>query len=392
MPTRHLLVRRVPSGACFRVPSTRLARRGTAVSALALAILTVGAGLAGPQVLRTDAAFGFRPGEQRRYVLGPADALAGGEVAEWWIVFDGLTEPDAPTEPDELTEPGLRAGRGDVKFADFSFGHERLELIPGALRASEQLMSVQVEGHLRVTLDGFPMRVEFEQRFAQRGETLATDSRRHVVFTYDEDEERFRKDVKIDTRDWDFKVNVPGYRNMDFDRPRGLYAWMPSALGCLGSRRSICVEADPAFANPGFLSIALPALFEQIDPEGDAKKVEREFMFFMPGGIPGSPFRPVGAGDWLARERDNFSNRDRYFDRWKLKLGSSIEIEVGPRTMHAWEVDVGYGVEHAYVEPSGRVVRVDLESTMDNDKRWIRLLFASEEFTSPDDPAQQCCR
>ncbi len=186
---------------------------------------------------------------------------------------------------------------------------------------------------------------------------------------------------------------MPRYRNMDFDRPSGLYAWMPSSLACLGSSRGTCIEADPAFANPGFLSIAMPALFEHIDPEGDAKKVEREFMFFMPGGIPASPFRSVMGSNWITRERDTFSNRDRYFDTWKLKLGSSSDVEVGPRTMHAWELDVGFGIDQAYVEPGGRVVRVDLESTMDNaDDRWIRLLFASEEFTSPDDPAQQCCR
>jgi len=371
MLTRHLLERSVLWRATVATAT---------VGTLALAIIAAGVGLARPQALRTDSAFGFRPGEERRYVLGPADKLGGGEVAEWWIVFDGLTE-----------HAGL-AEQGDIKLAEFSFGHERLEMIPGALRASEQLLSVQVEGHLQVTLDGFPLRVEFDQSFSQRGENMSSDSRRRVVFTYNEEDRRFRKDLEIGARDWDFKVSIPGYRNLDLDKPRGLYTWMPSALGCLGSGRRLCGELDPAFANPGFLSIALPALFEHIDPAGAAKKVEREFMFFMPAGIPESPFRPVGVGDWMARERDNFNNRDRYFDTWKLKLGSSTEVEVGPRTMHAWELDVGYGIEQAYVEPGGRVVRVDLEATMDNGKRWIRLLFASEEFTSPDDPAQQCCR
>ncbi|HJO04340.1 MAG TPA: hypothetical protein QGG47_10225 [Acidobacteriota bacterium] len=345
----------------------------TGGAALVLAVVVAGAVVARPQAMRTDSAFGFRPGEERRYILGPPDAVASGEVAEWWIVFDGLGEQDG------------------TKIADFRFGHDRLELIRGALRPTDQLMSVHVEGRLRVTLDGFPMRVEFEQRFEQRGERMAQDSRRIVTFTYSEADKRFRKDVKAGTRDWDFKVSVPGYRHMDLDRPSGLYAWMPSSLGCLGTSLGMCIEADPAFANPGFLSIAMPTLFEQIDPEGDAKKVEREFMFFMPGGIPVSPFRPVVVGDWLSRERDNFSNRDRYFDTWKLELGSSTDVEVGPRTMHAWELDVGFGIDRAYVEPDGRVVRVDLEPTLHTDKRWIRLLFASEEFTAPDDPGQQCC-
>ena len=298
-------------------PHRSLRSSVTAALTLALLVAGAGAGAARPQELHTDSAFGFRAGEERRYVLGPLDSLAPGEAAEWWIVFDGLVE------------------HGDTRRADFTFGHDRLELIPGAWRPAEAIMSVHVEGRLQVTLDGFPLRVEFEQRFEHRGESMAADSRRRVVFTYNESDRRFRKDVKVGTRDWDFKVSVPRYRNMDFDRPSGLYAWMPSSLACLGSSRGTCIEADPAFANPGFLSIALPALFEHIDPEGDAKKVEREFMFFMPGGIPESPFRPVMGNNWVIRERDNFSNRDRYFDTWKLKLGSSLDIEVGPRTMHA---------------------------------------------------------
>ena len=341
--------------------------------ALTLGIVTSGAGLARSQSLRTESAFGFKVGEERRYVLGPPDALASGEVAEWRIVFDGLVEQDG------------------IKIANFRFGHDRLEMIPGAWRPAEQLMNVNVEGRLQVTLDGFPMLVEYDQSFERRGESTASDSRRTVIFTYSVADKRFRKDIKAGTRDWDFRVSIPGYRHMDLDRPRGLYTWMPSSLGCLGTSRGLCVEVDPAFANPGFLSIAIPTLFEQIDPEGEAKKVEREFMFFIPGGIPASPFRPVIVGDWLSRERDSFSNRDRYFDTWKLKLGPSTDVEVGPRTMHAWELDVGYGIDQAYVEPDGRVVRVDLEPTMDTDERWIRLLFASEEFTSPEDPAQRCC-
>ena len=57
----------------------------------------------------------------------------------------------------------------------------------------------------------------------------------------------------------------------------------------------------------------------------------------------------------------------------------SEQIEVGRRSMHAWELDVGMGFRKAYVDPDGMVLRVDLESTPDRPRdRWIRLLFPSE--------------
>ena len=101
----------------------------------------------------------------------------------------------------------------------------------------------------------------------------------------------------------------------------------------------------------------------------------------------------MAPGRWISRERDNLGNLRRYFVEWKLKLEESEDVQVGPRTMHSWKVDMGGGIDRIFVEPGGRVLRVDLESTWDNtDKRWIRFLFPYEDFTSPnEDPAQRCC-
>ena len=137
---------------------------------------------------------------------------------------------------------------------------------------------------------------------------------------------------------------------------------------------------EPAFANPGFLSLLAAALEEVEDGE-------RDFMFFMPGGVAASPFRPLTAGNWLSRERDQIGSARRYFDTVKLELGTSWDVEVGPKTLHAWEVDLCCGIDQVYIEPGGRVLRVNLDTTMTNaDERYIRLVFPFEEFMSNEDP------
>jgi hypothetical protein len=54
---------------------------------------------------------------------------------------------------------------------------------------------------------------------------------------------------------------------------------------------------------------------------------------------------------------------------------------------------MGAGIDRIWIEPEGRVLRVDLDTTRDNsDERYIRYVFPSEAFTSPnDDPAEECC-
>ena len=77
----------------------------------------------------------------------------------------------------------------------------------------------------------------------------------------------------------------------------------------------------------------------------------------------------------------------RYFEIMKIELGTSWDVEVGPKTLHAWEVDLCCGIDQAYIEPGGRVVRVNLETTYTNsDKRYIRLVFPFEEFMLNEDP------
>ena len=314
-------------------------------------------------------AFGYAPGESRRYVLGPPEALDPGEGAEWTLRFDGF----------EDTPDGWRA--------DFGFTHERFERLLGTLVPAQQVMSVRVEGRLRTNLAGFPLWLEYTQEFIVDGERASDTSRRTVRYTWVPGEHRYDKTIKLGTRDWQFKVPVPNHRYVDLDVPRGIYLYLPGALSCLGDSRVTCVELEPALGDPGLLGFILGPLEEQSDSE-------REFAFFMPMGLRASPFSHATAGPWLSRERNRLASLDRYFDFVKVKLGTSGQVQVGPRTLHAWEVDMCCGIDRAWIEPDGRVLRVDLETTMTNpEKRWIRYVFPFEEFVTPnEDPARRCCR
>lgn len=314
--------------------------------------------------------YGYEPGEERRYRIGPPEELAPGESAEWEIRYEGI-------EDDPTFGPVAR----------FAFGHHRFELVPGSWGPAEEIMEVRVTGVALLSRDAFPLDVRYEQHFLSGGETTSGSARRNLRFLFDRETRRYTKYLEMDRRDWDFRFAIPSHDDVDGEALRGLYLFMPSALGCIGTSRGTCIEAEPAFTNPGFLSMVLPFLLEE-------EKSERDFYFFMPAGIGSTPFRPTMPSRWLSRERDNLRSQDRYFERWKMKLGASEEVEVGPRQLHAWEMELGGGIDRIWIEPSGRVVRIDLETTWSNtDDRHIRLVFPFEEFLSPnDDPAEECCR
>ena len=306
-------------------------------------------------------ALSFEVGEQRSYRLGPAESLGLGESAEWSITLRSIVDENGQY------------------VANFEFDHERFETIPGSFDPAGGLMIVNVQGRLRTNLAGFPLWLEYTQDFDAGADEWSDSGRRTIRFVYEGDG-KYRKYVKAGRQDWDFKVTVPRYKYMDFDAPRGLYLYMPSAIGCLGTSRATCTDQEPAFANPGFLSMMAAALEEMEDSK-------RDFMFFMPGSLAQSPFLPMTGGRWLSHERDQISNMKRYFEIMKIELGTSWDVEVGPKTLHAWEVDLCCGIDQAYIEPGGRVLRVNLDTTYTNsDKRYIRLVFPFEEFMLNDDP------
>lgn len=334
----------------------------TLLAATALGASAVVSALAA-QAPVPDRALSFEVGEERTYRIEPAESLGLGESAEWSIALRSIVEDEGQF------------------VANFEFFHERFEHVPGSFDPNGAIMVVQVEGRLRTNLAGFPLWLEYEQEFNVDRSEAFDNGRRTIRYTYEGDG-RYRKLIKAGRQDFDFKVGVPDYKHMNLEGPQGLFLYMPTALDCLGTARRTCIEQEPAFANPGFLSM-LASELEELEANN-----EREFMFFMPGSVGQSPFHPMTGGDWLSRERDQISNMQRYFEIAKLELGTSWDVEVGPKTLHAWELDMCCGIEQAYIEPSGRVVRVNLERTTTNsDRRYIRLVFPFEEFMLDEDPA-----
>lgn len=344
------------------VRSTDAGRQAGAIFLIAATIsIAAAVGSAVAQAPVPTRALSFDVGEHRSYRMGPADSLGLGESAEWSIALRSIVDENGQY------------------VANFEFDHERFEVIPGSFDPAGGLMIVNVKGRLRTNLAGFPLWLEYTQDFDIGSDESFDNGRRMIRFVYEGDG-KYRKFVKAGRKDWEFKIGVPKYKHMDFDGPQGLYLYMPTAIECLGTSRDTCMDQEPAFANPGFLSMMAAALEEMADSK-------REFMFFMPGGLGQSPFMPLASGDWLSYERNQISNMKRYFEIMNVELGTSWDVEVGPKTLHAWEVDLCCGIDQAYIEPGGRVVRVNLDTTYTNsDKRYIRLVFPFEEFMLNEDP------
>lgn len=299
-------------------------------------------------------AFGFEPGEERRYRLGPDTALQAGEEATWRIRFDGFR------------------GEGTERRALFHLTHRRSEMDHGAFNLGDaRVYAVEIEGTVRVNRHGFPLQVEFQEAFRISGAEQRTDGVRTILYEFDPEERAFRKRLPLGKRDYDVDVPIVSQDRLDLGVPRGMYLFMPSALACLGRRDSLhCGEF--AFANPGLISLAFPALW--LDEYGD-----REFLFFQPTGLGGNPLGLIDVARQIRLERDRLRSRERYYEHVDLRLEEKVEVEVGGRTMRTWRIDVGGPLRSVYALPDGRVVKVEIDPhPVTHRDRWIRQIFPAE--------------
>ncbi len=312
---------------------------------------------AAPTQLRS--AFGYELGEERRYVLEPASSLRAGESAWWSIVLEAIQ------------------GEGDDTRIIFDLEHERSEVIHdmfGGINGRMQV--VDVDGRLTVNRFGFPQRLVISEQHDVHGEMGSQSDLRTTVYTFDG--ERFVKQIRVNGREWKFNIAIARHDDLDFGGPVGLYAYVPTALRCLGARSEIgrpprCSGGDPAFANTGLLSIALPVRWEE-------QVNEKEFLFFMPSGVGTLPGGLMDMNRLMRRERDQLGNITRYYDKTDLKIEEYVQrVEIGPRFVDAWLLDGSGEMGEFYAEPDGRVLKVSIgPHPVTYGKRWIRLLFPSE--------------
>ena len=335
-----------------------------------------------------EGAFGYRVGEERRYVLGPPEALTKGVMANWLIRLESVS------------------GEGEGRRATFAFTHVREMGSQGRIAPEVgEILGVTVDGTARLNMQGFPLELRFtlQERYYGHGE--AAFSLRYLY-----EDERYEKQVWYEGEMADYPVPVPSTEGLDKSVPLGLFLFLPESLGCgiwatedpLSRARASgirdpgddCPDSDVAFANPGFLSLALATLWEAGG--------ERSFLFWMPTGpevLPGSR-SSLGFSNLQGTARGGLANKPdwskarelwRHYRAVTLTAGETATIAVGRRRMEATRIYLSSStIGAAYVDADRMVLRMDLNPQqfgMTGDRAlmrfsgselWIRLLFASE--------------
>jgi len=306
-----------------------------------------------------DRAFGYEVGEERRYVLEPQKSLRAGESAWWSIILEKIE------------------GEGDDVKMIFQLEHERTEVIRDIFGGpSGRMQVVEVNGRLTVNRFGFPERLVITEQHDVGGEYGSESEIRTTLFTFDG--ERFVKQVRINGREWKFNIAIASHDDLDLEVPVGLYAYLPTALRCLGvrgeaGRPARCSGGDPAFANPGLLSLALPVMWEE-------QVNKKKFLFFTPSGVGTMPGGLMDMNRLMRLERDQMRNFTRYYDRTDFEVKDFVEgVEVGPRHVDAWMLDGSGEMRQVYTDAEGKVLKVLIDPhPVTSGERWIRLLYPSE--------------
>jgi hypothetical protein len=355
---------------------------------------------------------GYEIGEERRYVLGPPEALGRGETGMWGIRLE------------EVYDEGTEDAAGV-----FALGHEwHAELVATEV-PYRAILWVQSSGTVRVNAYGFPLEIQYQtvRHLAGLGEEAYT-------IEYEYTDGRYEKRTTVTGSRWRDGVGVRGHKHLDRDLPAGLFAYLPAPPGCLDRQvmtfnsaamvqppqpRSAASPAgqpvtmpttnkivdnadceESLFINPGLLSLAMPAFWEA--------KGDREFLFFTPigpvgdretrlsvgppvgsgGTPPGTPPPPGGMqgmpgstggmpGGMLMPDAITPST---YHEIETLRFnGERVVAQVGTRTRDAWVVEGPDQLAAIYVDDDGVVLRVDLPEFVANaSQRWIRMLWPSE--------------
>ena len=332
-----------------------------------LAAVAVSAATSGVPVARASAAqidfLGFRPGEELRYVLGPTEELFPGEGATWTM---------------RLVE--VREEPGEAAIGVFELAFERhAPTSRGSGHSSS--MSWKSAGRAWVNAYGFPLNVRFDAEIQTSG------GQTNFGVSYEFDGESFDARVAVDGEDRDRTVRIPNHDGLDRDVPVGLYLFMPPGSDCVGVNTTSsgmtggnCQGRDALFGNPGLFSMVMPALWEGGTGEG-------EFLVFMPtrSGVvrasrsAGSNVRGAGG-----RRRNDVAERNRssnFFEQFSVKFEQQemVSLQLGPRSVDAWRLEADWPLDAIYVDGQGRVVRLDLGRTPNNQRDLhIRLLSRTE--------------
>lgn len=294
-------------------------------------------------------AFGFRIGEERRYILGPREHLPAGMFATWTIRLDSIDSDG-----------------GEVR-ATFRLSHERYRFRQGR----DRFKRVVVDAASRLTVNalGFPLELRTSET------TRAVDSSQWV--STQDVEERYsdgRFEGRITTHGritneptvMSRVTGIPSQEYIDLGRLRGLFLLNPARLTCVGLVRaprtlpctSGVPDGDPSFMNPGLLGLMLAAL------DGNGEN-ETHFLAFR---VDARASATVGS-----IHRHPFAEKS-------TKSGEAVDVVIGERRMAALRYEVSGMNGGIFVDPADKkvlLVEVDPDPRTRR-ARHIRLLLPSE--------------
>lgn len=275
---------------------------------------------------------GFQVGEERRYALGPPNALRQGEAAAWGITLHHI----------EGEAPALRAV--------FDLDYTRREPY-GLLRESRMTRSLWAE--LTVNEAGFPLKIVVGERI-EAGE---------IITEYVYGGGRYAKTIRWPETEFSIDLRIPGH-DAD-DELRGVYAFLTQ----IADQRFTGGKAfnDSVFANPGLLSLAMPRPLP-VDEGAEA------LIFF----TPGVRLVRFPTQEWIRVQRNAQVLRS-YFDTNKLQLRGVEEVDIGGETVLARRFEIQGPFRNGYLDALGRVLLLQHDSGSGMERpRHIRMLSPNE--------------
>jgi hypothetical protein len=304
-----------------------------ASAAVAVALQPASAG-APSAVERTglDTFLGFEVSEERRYAVGPQDALRNGEAITWSVRLERVES---------------EAGR-DIGV--FALAHEQKRY--GMSASGAMYVHWKYSGEARINEFGFPESVSFSMYEEHTGESQWRGDIMSAAYVFTGQE--YQKDVRVPDQQWQFTVPIATHDELDLDVPAGAFLFRP-----------VAAETD-FFTNPALLGFALPDMLPDV--------WEARVLFFQPA----YPVRHPGPG-WVMNERDTRAALGRYWVKNTLTLGGSMRLEIGDREINVRKLEISGPLRDAYLDEFGRVVRIDIDpDPWTRQHRHIRLLFPTE--------------
>ncbi len=317
---------------------------------------------------------GFREGEEVRYALEGEDDRRQNRTIQWSIT---------------LREVGDRGSEGTF------------ELSYSAVVGGQSL--AQATAEVRVNAYGFPLYLHYT---SERNTPMGAVG---YSIEYRFEDERFRKELVGESRGSQ-KLDLNDYPGVNTSFPRGLYLFNPLAADCTwafstprvvaeqptgGGRgepriEEYCRGRELIFANPGLLSLTMPALWEAgtgaldflvLAPTG----MRLELLIGPPPSVSGGGFTVAGIplGALLGGGPKLFEDAEDALQSFGLAAGSEmLELDLGGRMVDVWRLDPPAPFPAVYVDGNGAIVRIDLPADPSNPstggRAWIRRLRPSE--------------